>query len=317
MQISSIVDIVGGKLLNTPAISFITQIQTNPSKINDGDLFIANCQEDIELAISNGAFGILFSDEIEISDKEIAWIKIDDTKKTLVKLLRFILSTKEIKSFYCDDISFEFLNIFSSSNKDIVLLTNNIQKDFELLKNIDNNKTLFCTNNKYINAIQPSSSEFTVDEYQISNLTIHSLFTTTFSYKNDLFYKLKLPSIYVNNFLSILEFLKQPVETNKLKDFKYFSPIFINKNFEIIDFGKSNKFILASDNMNIIKAEIKFLQSYYDYAKIRIIKEYKNDEDLFNQMKQYNFNALYIVGKSQEEIKTLLCRFKKNSITLI
>ena len=38
MQISSILDIVDGELLNSPSISFIYSIKTNAKKIKEGDL---------------------------------------------------------------------------------------------------------------------------------------------------------------------------------------------------------------------------------------------------------------------------------------
>ena len=164
MQISSLIDIVGGKVLFKPLISFITQIHTNPSKINEGDLFIAFNYEDIPLAVQNGAFAILFSDSIEILDKEIAWIRVENLEYSVGKLLRFILSNKNITSIYCDDISFEFLTIFSSLNQNIMLLSNDIKYDFELLKNIDN-KILCTTNYQYINILSASTKQLVINNY--------------------------------------------------------------------------------------------------------------------------------------------------------
>ncbi len=318
MQISSIVDIVGGKLVKSPSISFITQIHTNPLKINEGDLFIASSSQDINTAVLNGAFAILFDFDVDITDKEIAWIKIKDTNIALAKLLRFVLSNKTIKSFYCDDISFEFLNIFSlQKNKNIFFLSGNIKEDFELLKDTENNQTIFCLNKKYMLNIQPLSQKFVIKKYNIQNLTVHSLFNTTFSYDGNFFYRLKLSSMYIDYFLSAYQFLKNDIDLNKLKNFKYFSPIFINKNFEIVDFGKSNKFILANDNINLIDKEIDFLNLKYGYAKVIIIKNFKNDKDLFKQILQLDFNALYVIGKTQEEIKDILNNHQKNSMTLL
>ncbi len=327
MQISSLVDIVRGNLLNSPSISFITQIHTVASKINEGDLFISNSLEDIKYAISKGAFAVItdFKLDFYLIDNEIAWIKVDNISKSLVKLTRFILSNTNNKSFYCDDISFELLSLFSPANKNTIFLTNDIKKDFEIIKKYDN-KTIFSTDSKYIKDILPLTINFMVKEFSIQNLTIHSLFNTTFSYNGHLFYKLKLPRIYVNSFLASLEFLSILItdeisqinfDANKLKYIKYFAPIFINKNFEVVDFGKSNKFILANKNINLINDEIKFLKANYGYAKVYIIENFKDNNDLLNQIEQLDFNALYVVGKSSEEIKTLLESFKKDLKTLI
>ncbi len=317
MQISSIVDIVGGKLLNTPAISFITQIHTIASKINDGDLFVAKKKCDINLAIQNGAFAILIDFDIEIIDIEIAWIKVEDITSSQIKLLRFILSNTNHKSYFCDDISFEFLNIYSYLDKNLILLTNNIDFDFEILKNTLDDSNIFSINNKYIKNILPLSTEFIIDDKIIKNLTTNSLFNTTFSYYNKLFFKLKLPYIYINHFLTISHFFKMTLDINKLKAFKYFSPIFINKDFEIVEFGKSNKFILANNNKNLIDNEIHFLNSYYNYAKLVIVENINDNNELFMQIQKLEYNALYIKGKSKEEIETLLIKNKKEFLFLI
>ncbi len=314
MQISSIVDIVSGKLLNFPSISFITQIHTNARKINDGDLYISNNQDDIKLAISNGAFCIISDKCLEILDKEIAWIKVNDISLALVKLLRFLLSNKHIKSFYCDIISFDLLKVFSSRDDNIVFLSDDIKKDFELIRNSEQIDFLFSTKSDYLENLQPLTKLFEVSKLDIQNLTQHSLFYTTFSYKEQLFSRIKLPSMYINEFLSIVNFYKNPIDITKLKNFNHFEPVFIDKSFEIVDFGKSNKFILASKIKN--KKEINFLKNEYDYAKIVIIDKFKDNEDLFKQIKYNDFNALYIVGKTIEEIKVLLNTFTKYSLSL-
>ncbi|WP_228135422.1 hypothetical protein [Halarcobacter anaerophilus] len=59
MQISSIIDIIDGRLLNHPSISFIYSIKTNPRKVKEGDLFIVEHEEDIHTAINNGAFALI------------------------------------------------------------------------------------------------------------------------------------------------------------------------------------------------------------------------------------------------------------------
>ena len=72
MQISSILDIVDGSLLNSPSISFIYSIKTKVNKVKEGDLFITKNLDDIELAIKNGAFAIILEENYPIIDNEIA-----------------------------------------------------------------------------------------------------------------------------------------------------------------------------------------------------------------------------------------------------
>ncbi len=314
MQISSIVDIVGGELLNSPSISFITQIHTIANKINEGDLFIATCQEDIDEALSNGAFAIVFDFECWMNDTEVAWIKVTDIKLSAIKLLRFLLSNHTIKSYYCDDVSFNLLNLFSTKESKSIFLSDNILIDFELVvKDIDI-EYIFSTNKNYIQTLLPQTTNFDIKTYSIDNLTKHSLFSTTFSYKEQLFSRLSLPSLYINQFIGVYEFYNNSIDTTKLKKLNSFVPIFINKNSEIVEFGKSNKFIISSLEKN--NNEIKFLKEEYDYATIEIITNFKNNLDLYNQIKTLQVNAIYIIGKSNEEIQNLLEKFMKDSLSL-
>jgi ferrochelatase len=317
MRISSIVDIVGGKLINKPSISFITQINILARKVNDGDLFIANNTNDIQLAINNGAFAILYQGYTDVLDDEIAWIKVRNINNAMVKILRFILSNKNITSYYCDDVSYELFNIYKNYKKNLIILSNNIETDFDNLKIIPNSNTILISNcRKYIKLLQPNLSKFTVVKHKIKNHIKHSLFTTTFSYNNKLYYKISLPSVYTNHFLSVLDFFDSVLDINKLKQLNYFSPIFINKELSIIDFGKSNRFIIANNSKKLISNELKFLKSMYSYATIVII-DYLNDEKLLIDIKAYKYNALYIRGRTYEDIVILLNSNKVNTQSLI
>ena len=315
MQITSIIDIVNGKLLNTPSISFITQMHTDVNKVNEGDLFFAFNLNDIPSAIQNGAFAILLSKNIELSDNEIAWIDVPSLEDALIKLLRFTLSNKNITSYLCDSISIELLNIYSDMNTRI-LLTNDIKTDFEILKDL-NNKTLFSTNEEYLNKLTSVSSVFIEDILPIENLTIHSLFYTSFSYKDKFYHKIKLPYIYINQFLFVSKLLNIDLDLSKLKFFQYFHPLFINKHLDIVDFGKTNKFILGNENKILAKEEISFLKKEYGYAKICIIDNVSETNNLLEIIKKEDFNALYIVGYSTNKIKMILDNHHRKELKLL
>lgn len=118
MKISSIIDIIDGELLSSPSISFVYNIKVNSKKIVEGDLFIAKNPNDIEEAIANGAFAIIYDfDDINIVDNEIAWIKVKSTEESLIKLFRFKLSHLELEVYYCDKISFDLLNLLEAQIK--------------------------------------------------------------------------------------------------------------------------------------------------------------------------------------------------------
>jgi hypothetical protein len=326
MQIRTLEGIVEGKLVNSPSISFISQISTLPKKINEGDLFISSNLDDIKVALENGAFAIIYDFDIDTKhiDDEIAWIKVKSIKKATLKLIRFILIAQDTNSYYCDDIVFELIKILTTNKKNIKLLSGNIIEDFEILRNITTEDMIFSNNKEYIYNISPMSEDIqTVTKYNIQNLTIHSIFKTSFSYNGFFYNYIKLPYLYMKQFLTLIDFidinnnLNIDIDISLLRNMKFFSPIFIDNYYKITDFGKSNRFIIASIDKKLAKLEIDFIKNYYNFAKIYAIKNYKNDKELIEKIgKKSKFNALYIIGKSKLEVEYILKDAQKEQNTL-
>ena len=135
MQISSILDIVDGELLNSPSISFIYSIKTNAKKVKEGDLFIAKNSNDIELAIKHGAFAIIIEENFPIIDNEIAWIKVKEIEISIIKLIRYKLLVLNLDAYFCDIVAYQLIKLYSSSfSKRIKLIPNTLEN---LFKNID------------------------------------------------------------------------------------------------------------------------------------------------------------------------------------
>ncbi len=308
MKISALVDIVEGDLLNSPSISFVTQIHTNIKKINDGDAFFALDESDIKKAIEKGAFCIIVDFLPKILDTEIAWIKVDNLSKAITNVLRYKLLENNISYFYIDKILFEFLKLFKTKEMaNIIPLSNNLTKDFETIYNIDSPKDIYSTNVKLLKSISASVQTITHKEYDIKNLTNHSLFETSFSYQDIFYDKLKLPNVYINHFLLLKDILHDEIDLKRLNNNILFKPIFINKSNQIVSFGQTNRFILASIDEDIANIEISYLKNFYNYANIKIIDSKDlSDKELFEQIEDINYNALYCKGKSITYINEIL-----------
>jgi ferrochelatase len=326
MQIRTLEGIVEGKLLNLPSISFITQIHTQVSKINEGDLYICQDPNNIEEAIKNGAFAILFeNNNVDISlDNEIAWIKVDDLEYASLKLARFLLSTKDIKSYFCDDITTELLSTIITNKKNIKVLSQNIFCDFRVLNNLSDEDVLVCSNMRYLTSVYPNIENITknIDINTINNLTIHSLFMCSFSYQSYFFDHIRLPYMYIKQFISLIIFisnnktLNTNIDISQLKHIVSFCPIFIDNHYDVVEFGKSNRFIIANDNKNLIDEHIDFINTKYEYGKFKIIEKYNNDLDLLNQIKKDKFNAMYIFGKTKNELEVILKNAQQEQLAL-
>lgn len=317
MKISSIVDIVDGELLNSPSISFINNISSDANKVKTSDMFIAKNIEDLKIALQNGAYAVIFEKDFEVIDNEIAFIKVKNLELALLKIVRYKLSTLKIKSYFCTDETFDMLKLYQNNHtKPIFLISKNIEKAFKFIDDIKDGDILISKNKKLLESIYPDSKEFEkkLDENNIKNLIKHSLFELSFSYKDIYFSKLRLSKIYLNSFLNIYDFFKGNIDISKLKLYSNFKAIFIDKDFQPIESGKSDSFIICQTNKNLIPIEITYLKNEFRYAKTIFVSKYKisfldekeqiiinNIEDLKNILKNLKFNCVYLIGFTNQE----------------
>ena len=315
MQITSILDIIDGKLLNSPSISFIYSFKTIASKVKEGDLFIAKNIDDISLAVKNGAFAIILENSHPIIDNEIAWIKVDSINLCLIQIIRFKLANFDLEAYSCDLITYDFLDVFkSSSNKKIKLISSDLYKLIEDFDDISKESILVSKNKAILDKIYPNNKNLNEKKYEVKNLVEHSLFEVSFSYDDEYLQRIKVPSLYLEQFLCVRDFLNDEFDYLKLKSFSHLKPIFLDKSFNFIDFGRSDKFILAQNNETLFENEIEYLKNKFTYAKsIFISKKYNkllgDNQIIINDitevrsiLKNNSFNAAYILGYSIDDI---------------
>ena len=324
MQISSILDIVDGSLLNSPSISFIYSIKTNALKVKEGDLFIAKNINEIDLAIRNGAFAIIFDTNVPIIDNEIAWIKVKNIDISIIKLIRFKLAIKNIEAFYCNKIIYDLLKIYSTHfSKNVRLVPNKLENTFRFIDEIEDNDILISCNKNILDNIYPKNKDFDhINKLnEIDNLIEHSLFETSFSYENVYFSRLKISSLYITDFLKVFNFFKQNLDLTKLKSFYNFKPLFLDRNLNLVEFGKSDKFIICQNNEDLYENEISYMKKQYKYAKnIFITSSYidylsKDEQILMTDIEQLKpilrklkFNGIYILGFNYNEVYEYLIK---------
>jgi ferrochelatase len=98
----------------------------------------------------------------------------------------------------------------------------------------------------------------------------------------------------------------------------HFKPIFVDKYLNVIDFGKSNKFIVCQKNLELLVDEIKYLEKKYKYGKTIFISPIyiegldeaqivlENLDNLKQVIKKENFNAIYIMGYDKFKVEETL-----------
>jgi ferrochelatase len=311
MRLENILALTNAKLINEPFVNSFEDIVFQPSKVKRGDLFVAFEEEEIQTAILNGAYGIMFGKPTQISDNEIAWIKVLDIEDALKRLLRFRVVEKELVVYECNEIILK-LALQVITEPSFIVLNGDIKSISKTLWHVENKSViLFCPAlcDKDIFANVKKLPKTAMEPITIMEQT---LFETSFIY-NDKFYERQLISPFFMPYLEELLHLFKTLNINyRLKKFtpiNHFEALFVNKKFEEKEFGKSDKVLIFEPNVSLIEFEIKFLQKSASWANlIYIIPHaiddfqgnnvfvYENPNKIVNILKNNFFHFALIVG---------------------
>ena len=329
MRLENTLALTHGELINTPFVNSFNNIVFDAKAVRRGDLFIAFDESAIEDAIFNGAYGVVFDKPTQITDSEIAWIKVKDLEDAIKRLLRFKLIDKEISVYACDEIILKLaLQVVTEPN--FIALDGDIKSIFKELSDVQNGSTILFSPALTSTDLFTNIKEMPKNKAQNINIIEQTLFETSFIYDN-IFYERQLVSPFFMPYLEQLLFLFKILKINfrlrKFTPIDHFEAVFTNKNFEIKDFGTSDKVLIFEKNSSLIENEISFLQKQATWAKIIYIipftcKQsldaetldnenifiYKNKNEIRNILQSSNFHFALIVGADKTLLEKPLAR---------
>jgi ferrochelatase len=311
MRLENIIALTHAKLVNEPCVNIFENIIFDAQKVKRGDLFIAYDKTDIHIAIQNGAYGIVFEQDTQILDDEIAWIRIQNLDEAIKRLLRFKMLQKEVVVYQCNEIVLK-LALQIQTQVNFVVVHGDVKNIFTPLWFIENRAIiLFCPtlSDKDIFANSKTISSTPLEKIEIIEKT---LFETSFIYSN-IFYERQLISPlfipYLEELFHLLKTLKIQYTLKKFIPIEHFEAVFINKNFELKNFGTSDKVLIFEKKSALIDNEIVFLRTNASWAKIIIIIpnhistkdsqnvfHYNNDKEIFEILKANTFHFALIFG---------------------
>ena len=315
MRIENILALTNGELINNPFVKNFENIVFNLKYVKRGDLFVAYDEETIQDAINEGAYGILFDTPTQISDTEIAWIKVDNCENALKRLLRFRLIEKNVRVYSCNEIILK-LALQVSTDSNCIPVYGDAKSIYKQLGNLEDKATLlFCPSMSDIN-IFTDVQNLKVSEVEPITIIEQTLFETSFIYEN-IFYERQSISPFFMPYLEELLHLYKSLKINyTLKKFvaiDHFEAVFTNKNFEIKEFGTSDKVLIFEPKSELIDLEISFLQKNASWAKsIYIIPSaidgirndnvfiYENSNQIIDILKENDFHFALITGVDKE-----------------
>ena len=317
MRLENILALTNGQLINSPFVSQFNAIVFEAKAVKRGDLFIAFDDSTIEEAVFNGAYGIIFQKPTQISDTEIAWIKVNDLDNALERILRFLLINKEITVYQCNEIVLQ-LALQVVTEPHFLVLEGDIKTIFKQLSCVEDKSYILFSPALVNGDIFTEIKELPSNAHEKIDIVEQTLFETSFIYDN-VFYERQQLSPFFIPYLEELLFLFKTIGVNfrlrKFTPIEHFEAVFTNKNFEIKEFGTSDKVLIFEKNTHYIEKEIRFLQKHASWAKILFLipfsyvqtlpaelqtlenlQSYKNEKEIKTLLKEQSFHFALIVG---------------------
>ena len=319
MRLVNVLALTYGELINKPFISSFTNITFDAKKVKRGDLFIAFDVTQIEEAIFNGAYGVVFDKPTQISDTEIAWIKVKESSDALMRLLRFRLIEKEVVSYTLNEIEFYLAKQIESDNS-LVCVEGDIKTLYKTLWEVDTKTKIFYCPTLCDDEIFTDVKEFPKRESSSLELVEKTLFESSFVYDEIFYANQQIPSFflpYLENILQLYKEQKIRFRIKKLSFIKNFNPQFVNKRLEAKEFGESESVLIFENNEEFFQEEILFLAQNSSWAKTLyfIPKKYEgrysiedntffynNKKEIVKKLKQNHFHFALIFNVSSKEI---------------
>ncbi len=319
MNISDVINITNGELIGTPKIQSVNSATVYPSKVEQGDLFFSSSQEDIDSALSNGAYAVIFdNDDIVRNDSEIAWIKVSDIKLAAMKLVRYVLLKKEIDIYLLNTHELSFLKMVAVDKRNINILSNDWRKTFEQI--VNSNDLLFVGDDEeLLTTIKPNIAR--LDKEMDYQLISDTLFKCSFKMDGYVYQNYDIVPFHMEHLTKVLHFLQAHhlrYDIEKIRYTKHFVPVFIDNQLRIQSSSKSEKAVIFIDNLKDIYEANEYIFFRLKWIRSIILtpKKTKMDleknpvwfddiHDVQQKLKQLTYNYAFVYNLDKSILPTL------------
>jgi ferrochelatase len=319
MKVEDIINLTDARLVNSPQINSVESATVYPSKVERGDLFFSSNQEDIDKAIENGAYAIVYdSDEIVRNDNEIAWLKVSNIELAAYKMMRYVVLKKEATFYYLREKEVTFLKMILTHKGNISFLKNDWRQAFEQVINSDD--ILFVGSNKeMVQTIKPdckkTSSKY--DGYLVSD----TLFRSTFKVGGFVYQEKEITPIHIEYLLRVVDFCEKeslPYSIDKLRYTKHFMPIFIDLKLKSTRASNSDRVAIFTDNLEDISNAREYVKRSNMWVKSIVLTPpktkipeidhphwFENEEEVREILKSIHFNYAFIYNADKSILNTI------------
>lgn len=321
LGVNEAVELSLGELQNTPSISYFNSIVSSLNKVQKGSLFVAKDHTLIPKALELGAYGILYTGEYPLSDRDVAWIKLKDIEHSLNHLFKFCLLNERVVGALLSPIELEIASKIMVS--DFVWC---LKESLEDLFIIEGCKIAFFDKLEWLHLFY--KQERLKEDLKESRLIVlnQSFFCSTLVYEKQE-YELKMPCIFLEplkRVIQLCEKLQIEFDLNLLGKKEYpldhCKPFFVNKNLEIAPYGATARVIVAETSKELFEMMLQKALETLSWGKIVVFCRknsaaffkkanpyfYTTQNNLKEQLKNLAFNFAFIYGISSHHLESLL-----------
>ena len=319
MKIEDILNLTEGVLTNEPKVQAIEAATVYPSKVDNGDLFFSSVQEEIDKAIENGAYAIVYDNENIIrKDDEIAWIKVSDIQLAAFKLIRYVVIKKEASFFLLNEHELTFLKMILTHKNNISFISKDWRKAFEQILNSDD--SLFIgTDKDLMQLIKPDYKILNreVDGYPVSD----TLFRSTFKVGNYVYQEKELIPFHLEYLLRAVDFCEiqeLPYSIDRIKYTKHFLPVFIDMKLKSTRPSNSDRVAIFTDNLIDIGKAREYVMRSNMWVKSIVLTPpktkvpnidhphwFETKEEVRELLKNIHFNYAFIYNADKSILNTI------------
>ncbi|WRA17238.1 ferrochelatase [Helicobacter pylori] len=329
LGVNEAVELSLGELQNTPSISYFNSIVLSLNKVQKGSLFVAKDHALIPKALELGAYGILYTGEYPLSDRDVAWIKLKDIEHSLNHLFKFCLLNERVVGALLSPIELEIASKIIVS--DFVWCLKESLEDLFIMEGC---KIAFFDKLEWLHLFY--KQERLKEDLKESRLMIlnQSFFCSALVYEKQE-YEFKMPCVFLEplkRVIQLCEKLKIEFDLNLLSKkepaLDHCKPFFVNKNLEIAPYGATARVVVAETSKELFEMMLQKALETLSWGKIVVFCRknsaaffeknnpyfYTTQNNLKEQLKNLAFNFAFIYGISSHHLESLLNPplFKKN-----
>ncbi|GAA7455426.1 hypothetical protein HpBHB18_12700 [Helicobacter pylori] len=321
LGVNEAVELSLGELQNTPSISYFNSIVLSLNKVQKGSLFVAKDHTLIPKALELGAYGILYTGEYPLSDRDVAWIKLKDIEHSLNHLFKFCLLNERVVGVLLSPIELEIASKIIVSGFVWCL-----KESLEDLFIIEGCKIAFFDKLEWLHLFY--KQECLKEYLKESRLMIlnQSFFCSALVYEKQE-YELKMPCIFLEplkRVIQLCEKLQIEFDLNLLGKKEYpldhCKPFFVNKNLEIAPYGTTARVVVAETSKELFEMMLQKAFEILSWGKIVVFCRknsavffkktnpyfYTTQNNLKEQLKNLAFNFAFIYGIRSHHLESLL-----------